>query len=152
MQVTTPNWSGLYSEPSYAYLIDMKGNEVHKWQLPCPPGLHGVLLESGNLLMAGIDGDRDDPDKPGSAPGYKYRMGGASGYLFELDWEGNILFQYHDAYMHHDFDKLPNGNYIYVQWVKIPEETRENIRGGIKDSEFIEEDGTLTMFADKSVS
>jgi hypothetical protein len=151
MQLPTPKWNGVYSEPSYAYLIDMKGNEVHRWHLPCPPGLHGVLLQSGHLLVSGIDGNRDDPDKPGSAPGYKYRMGGAAGYLFELDWEGNILFQYHDPYMHHYFDKLPSGNYIYVQWEKMPEAMRKDIRGGIKDSEFTEEDGTLTMFADNFI-
>lgn len=144
-------WTGLYSHESVAYLIDINGNEVHKWRLPCPPGNHGILLENGNLLVSGVDGSTDNPDKPGGNPGCKYRMGGVSGYLFELDWEGNIVFQYHDGYMHHDFDKLPNGNYIYPQWEKVPEEKQKEIRGGRKGSEFIEEDGTTTMFADNFI-
>ena len=116
LQITTTEWGGLYSEQAHAYLIDMNGNEVHKWRLPSPPGMHGVLLENGNLLLGAVDGSREDPNRPGTYPGCKYRMGGAAGYLFELDWEGNIVFQYHDPYMHHDFDKLPNGNYIYIHW------------------------------------
>ena len=151
MQLTTEEWSGLYSESSYAYLIDMHGNEVHTWRLPSMPGLHGVLLENGNLLVACIDGSREDVNKPGTYPGAKYLMGGASGYLFELDWEGNIVYQHHDPYMHHDFDKLPNGNYAYLQWEKVPEEKQRRIRGGIKGTEFIEEDGTTTMFTDNIV-
>ncbi len=84
-------WTGLYSHESVAYLIDINGNEVHKWRLPCPPGNHGILLENGNLLVSGVDGSTDNPDKPGNNPGCKYLMGGVSGYLFELDWE-EILF------------------------------------------------------------
>lgn len=129
MQTPTLEWSGLYSMSSHAYLIDMNGNEVHKWRLPSPP-VHGILLENGNLLMNGMDGTRDDPNKPGVYPGAKYPMGGGAGYLFELDWEGNIVFEYHDPSMHHDFDKLPNGNYIFIRWEKVPEEMQREIIGG----------------------
>ena len=150
MQTPTLEWSGLYSMSSHAYLIDMNGNEVHKWRLPSLP-MHGILLENGNLLVNGIDGSRDDPNKPGIYPGAKYPMGGEAGYLFELDWEGNILFQYHDPSMHHDFDKLPNGNYMFLTWEKVPEDLQRKIRGGIKGTEFIEEDGTRTIFTDNFV-
>jgi hypothetical protein len=78
-------------------------------------------------------------------------MGGAAGYLFELDWEGNIVFQYHDPYMHHDFDKLPNGNYIYIHWEKVPVQKIKEIRGGIRGSEFVEDDGTTLMFTDRLI-
>ncbi len=49
--------------------------------------------------------------------------------------------------MHHDFVKLPNGNYLYLAWEPVPPELREKIRGGIKGTEF--EAGA--MFNDKLV-
>ncbi|HDN58872.1 MAG TPA: aryl sulfotransferase [Candidatus Marinimicrobia bacterium] len=130
-----------YDKPHTAYLIDMNGNVVHKWILPFPPGLHGVLLPNGHLLVAGRCAKLDPPDRPGYG---KYGMGGSSGWLFELDWDGNIVFSHWDPGMHHDFDKLPNGNYIYVAWEKVPKSLQEKVRGGIKGTEH--KDGT--MFAD----
>jgi hypothetical protein len=62
-------------------------------------------------------------------------MGGASGILMELDWEGNILFEHFDPGMHHDFRKLPNGNYLYIGWEVIPPDLAKKVRGGIRGTE-----------------
>jgi hypothetical protein len=71
-------------------------------------------------------------------------MGGGAGLLVEYDWDGNILFEHHDSHCHHDMRKLPNGNYIYVVWEKVPPELAKRVRGGMMGTEH--EDGT--MFAD----
>ncbi|MBI3014598.1 MAG: aryl-sulfate sulfotransferase, partial [Candidatus Tectomicrobia bacterium] len=112
---------------------------------PFPPGLHARLLPNGNLLFAGRSGKVDPPDRPGVG---KYPMGGAAGWLIEMDWNGKILFQYRDPSMHHDFHPMPNGNYIYVAWDKVPKDLQNKVRGGYKGSEH-HSDGS--MFADKLV-
>lgn len=129
-----------YEYTSTMYLIDMAGNIVHTWDLPFPPGLHGVLLPDGHLL-AGGNSDEAVPDRPGRG---EYSMGGGAGWLYELDWEGNIVFKHWDPNQHHDFDKLPNGNYMYVAWEKVPKDVQEEVRGGMAGTEH--KDGT--MFSD----
>jgi hypothetical protein len=62
----------------------------------------------------------------------------------ELDWDGNILFEHFDPAMHHDFRKLPNGNYIYINWEVVPPDLARKVRGGQKGTEH--KDGT--MFCD----
>ncbi|MBW1667108.1 MAG: aryl-sulfate sulfotransferase [Deltaproteobacteria bacterium] len=126
-----------YDTDAKAFLIDMNGNVVHTWKLPFPPGDHGVLLPNGHYLMLGVTKEAA-PGRPGVG---KYHMGGEAGYLFELDWDGNIVFQYKDLNSNHDFDKLPNGDYIYVAWEKVPKDIQKKVRGGQKGTEF--KDGSM---------
>ena len=35
------------------YLIDLRGNIVHQWKLPYPPGLYGYLTDDGTLFYNG---------------------------------------------------------------------------------------------------
>jgi hypothetical protein len=125
-----------YEKPAPMYLIDMNGNVVHEWKLPFKSH-HGVLLPDGNLLVNCRD-EKQIEGRPGRKP---YVLGGAQGWLYELDWDGNIVFQHFDPNMHHDFDKLPNGNYIYAAWEQVPKSLKKKVRGGIKGSEF--DDGTM---------
>ena len=91
------------------WLIDMKGQIVHHWEVEHKPAAHGVLLPNGNLLYAG-----KRMDSP-------FKLGGAGGELLELDWNGNVRWKYEDPYMHHDFQRLPNGNTVVLRWVPTPE-------------------------------
>jgi hypothetical protein len=59
---------------SSAYLIDMQGAIVHRWQLPYRPGDYGYLLDNGHLLISG---------QTGKGP---VAFGGRGGILMELDW------------------------------------------------------------------
>jgi len=120
-----------YDTPSFMYLIDMSGKVVHTWKLPLP-AMHGELLPNGNLICSGRDKVMDTPDRPGKC---KYWMGGGTGWLFELDWDGNIVFQYRDQNMHHDFEKLPNGNYMYIGWEQVQKELQKKVRGGVIGTE-----------------
>ncbi|GAJ16933.1 unnamed protein product, partial [marine sediment metagenome] len=79
-------------------LIDMKGRVVHQWKVPYPPALYGVLLNSGNLLYAG-------QLENGPLASFK----GAGGELLEVDWNGNVVWNYQDRYLHHSFCRLFNG-------------------------------------------
>ena len=35
------------------YLVDMKGEIAHRWQMPYRPGLYGHLLDNGHLFYGG---------------------------------------------------------------------------------------------------
>lgn len=117
--------------PGKTYLMDMHGNTVHEWTLPFPP-FYAYLLPDGHLL-AGLRCTEDpDGQRPGLPP---HGMGGTLGWIMELDWEGNIVFQHKDLASHHDFKKLPNGNYIYVAWERLDEASARKVRGGMKGTE-----------------
>src|SRR5262244_4034448 len=87
-----------------AYLIDMQGRVMHHWSLPHRPGAYGYLLDNGHLLMAGRTGKSPAP------------FGGAGGTLMELDWDGNVQWEYVEDTMHHAFCRLPNGNTMVLGW------------------------------------
>jgi len=105
------------------WLVDMHGQFVHHWKTTNPPGQYGVLLPNGNLLYAA-----KCTDSP-------LDFGGSGGELLELDWDGNLLWQYKDLYMHHDFHRLPNGNTMVLRWVPTPEDIAVRVKGGIPGTE-----------------
>jgi len=107
------------------WLIDMEGRFVHHWLVESEPGEHAVLLPNGNLLFSG-----KEPDNP------LLELGGGGGELLELDWNSNIVWRYKDLYMHHDFQRLPNGNTMVLRWVKVPKALASKIKGGVPGSEF----------------
>lgn len=97
-------------------LIDLEGNEVHRWKTGLPPAGGVYLLESGNLLTAG---------RPAQNP--RFNGGGIGGVLQEFSWDGELLWEYTlaDDYqtMHHDLEPLPNGNVLAIVWEhRFPED------------------------------
>jgi hypothetical protein len=92
--------------------------------MPQPLGTHGVLLPNGNLLCAAWvpQGPLADFD-------------GAAGRIYELDWNGHIVWQYEDLYMHHDLCRMPNGNTLLLRWVPTPKDIAMRVRGGLPGTE-----------------
>lgn len=106
-----------------SYLLGMAGEVFHEWSLPDRPGGYARMLENGNLLAA----TRTDDGPPlRSAKG---------GRLVELDWDGNIVWEYTDHYQHHDFARLNNGNTVYLGWEVLPDAAQKKVHGGIPDTE-----------------
>jgi hypothetical protein len=91
------------------YLIDMEGYIVHKWKHKFPPGSHSMLLPNGNLLIA--------TGRTKEAP---VGIGGTGGGVQELDWEGNVVWEYKmlspTEVQHHTFWPMPNGNVLLLGW------------------------------------
>ncbi|MBW2209133.1 MAG: aryl-sulfate sulfotransferase, partial [Deltaproteobacteria bacterium] len=139
--VPIPGRSGAepYESPGELQLLDMKGNVVHKWETPYPA--HQARIHPNGNLVVSMRCAKPVPGRPGYD---EYHMGGATGMLMELDWDGNILFEHFDPNMHHDHAKLPNGNYMYVAWEVVPPDLAKKVRGGQKGTEH--KDGT--MFGD----
>lgn len=125
--------------PGEVSLMDMQGKVVHTWKTPYPPW-YARLTPDGTIVVC-LRCSKPHPRRPGYD---EYHMGGASGLLMELDWDSNTVFEHFDPYMHHDFRKLPNGNFIYIGWDAVPPELARKVRGGQKGTEH--KDGT--MFGD----
>ena len=139
--VTIPGRAGAepYEIPGELQLLDMKGNAVHKWETPYPA--HQARIHPNGNIVVSCRCAKPAPGRPGYD---EYHMGGATGMLMELDWDGNIIFEHFDPNMHHDHAKLPNGNYMYVAWEPVPPDLAKKVRGGQKGTEH--KDGT--MFGD----
>ena len=113
------------------FLVNMRGEVVHRWQVPFYP-LQARLLKNGNLLVTGQI-NKGWRNRPGFG---KLWMGGATGKIVELTWEGKTVFSHEDLNMHHAAAKLPNGHYLYPAWERIPAAQQKKVRGGIKGTEF----------------
>ena len=113
------------------YLIDMEGRVCHTWQ--SDEGInYAYLLPNGNLLL------RTGP--PSQEVSFINRpetdilpRGGrtASGAILELDWDSNVVWEYRDPFLHHDFERLSTGNTLVLVWEKMPEELAANVSGGV---------------------
>jgi len=101
------------------WLIDMQGGHVNYWETGYEPGCYGELLPTGNLLYGGKveDGPLTDIE-------------GAGGILMEVDWEGNVVWEYKDPYLHHAFYRTKNGNTLVLKWVAVPGEIAAKVKGG----------------------
>ena len=107
----------------FAWLVDMNGRVVNRWELTNPPGVHGRLLPNGNLMWLG------------RGEGAIEELGGGATELVEVDWDGNEVWRYDDPMLHHDFRYLDNGNVMVLRFVDIPEDLQKRIKGGVPGTE-----------------
>ncbi|WP_164520287.1 aryl-sulfate sulfotransferase [Specibacter cremeus] len=103
-------------------LIDLQGNEVHRWELPWPPGLGSVITDRQTLLCSG----RIVDDQPflGRAP-FK------GGVVAEVGWDGDVLWEVRHPSHHHDAILLRNGNVLLLGLGQVPADVAARVRGGI---------------------
>jgi outer membrane protein assembly factor BamB len=120
-----------------SYLIDMAGRVVHAWRYSWLRGFYGRLLENGNLILLGTDSSVPVPQIPeGTVPPFEVnvrRLGGNATHIVEMDWDGNVVWQYENHSIHHDFVRLPNGNTLVNEWVQMPEDVASSVRGGYRE-------------------
>ena len=67
------------------YLIDLKGNVVHTWQMSYPPGNSGYLTERGTFFYNG----KTNEDSKRFISGKPWKGGAA----LEVDWNGRVLWE-----------------------------------------------------------
>ncbi len=88
----------------HANLIDMEGLVCHRWY--SPEGInYGYLLPNGHLLL------RTGPQQTGTSPA----LGASAAGILELDWESNVVWECRLPMLHHDFQRLPNGNTLICE-------------------------------------
>ncbi len=106
---------------SYVYLLDMKGDIVHYWQIPGVIKHHGELLPNGHLLCSVNLKDVKNP----------LGLTFATSAIIELDWDSNVVWRYDDVYHDgHDRSRLSNGNTLYMRYKLLPEEKQRLVKGG----------------------
>ena len=120
-------YTPLYSSGE-VYLINLQGVEVHRWDMPYPPGLYGYLLPNGNLFYMGAVQDATQEDR---FPSWKRFNGGV---LLEVDWNGNVVWEHHDRDHHHDARRTPSGGAIYLTVERVPDEVAAQVKGGVPGS------------------
>jgi len=98
------------------YLIDMHGKPLHKWKVDYKPGQYGILLPDGTLLYGGATHCRVERD--GRILHEDNRWGGI---LQEINWRGEVIWSYRNDFMHHDYDRMPNGNNLVMVFEPLPE-------------------------------
>jgi hypothetical protein len=108
------------------YLIDLGGEVVHEWHLPCPAG-HAYLTQRGTVICNG-----HTPGKNGrfidAAP---WKLGS----LTEVDWRGEAIWEVRHPDHHHDGIRLANGNVLLLCLRELPYEVAKQVRGGRPGSE-----------------
>ena len=109
-------YGGLLSDTTY--LIDSDGMVVHTWKSEYAPSGTAYLLDNGNIVRGGRQPEVD-----------VFNGGGQGGRLQEITWGGEVVWDYlfasEDHLLHHDFDRMPNGNILAIAWErKSAEETR----------------------------
>jgi hypothetical protein len=120
------------------FLLDMDGRIVHRWRLPGYRLMQARLLPTGNLLALCTDASLPAPaqipfDQP-QPPFAQHirRLGGGSTDLRELDWDGEVVWSYHNEAIHHDFVRQANGHTLIAEWVELPEDIVRQVRGGVR--------------------
>ena len=102
-----------------AWLIDMQGRYINYWEMGYAPSCYGELLPNGNLLYGGKVEEGSLTD-----------LEGAGGVVLEVDWDGKVIWEYKDPYLHHPFHRLRNGNTLVLKWVEIPGTIAAKVKGG----------------------
>ncbi|MBT4160885.1 MAG: hypothetical protein HOC70_17120 [Gammaproteobacteria bacterium] len=108
-----------------AFLIDPKGQFVHQWEHE--RGItNAELLPNGNLIAMTMP----SPDVEGQRG-----LNGQAAACIELGWDGQVVWEYNDPWIHHDFKRLPNGNTLIIKWEPLPKRLIRKIKGGYLDKD-----------------
>ena len=108
----------------------MEGRVCHTWHSNEGIG-YAYLLPNGNLLLR--TGPAAEEVSFLSRPERELLpIGGrtVAGAILELDWDSNVVWEYRYPLLHHDFERLPNGNTLVLTWELIPEEMVQQVKGG----------------------
>jgi hypothetical protein len=104
-EVTWVLVGGAVKNPAFR-IFDRTGRTVHHWSDPLPGWAFGELvkpLSRGRILAILYDRNSSNP---------RHKI------LAELDWQGAVLWQFDPTSLglkvHHDFERLPNGNTIFL--------------------------------------
>src|SRR5215510_11001445 len=102
------------------YLVDLRGDVVHTWNLPYPPGLSGYLTPRGTLFYNGRTSEES----------FLSRFPFKGGVVLEADWNGNVLWEVRHPHHHHHGILLRNGNVLLHCLGQVPDDIAKRVTGG----------------------
>jgi len=104
----SPGWALFTASNGATFLIDPEGRPMHQWVGPDPEfpilgGTEPILQTPGHVLALVADP---------AFPGCDVECAKA----VELDWDGNVVWEYADTTrtLHHDMQRLENGNTMFM--------------------------------------
>ncbi len=113
-----------------SYLVDREGRAVHTW----------THDKAGSALYLTDEGHLYRLARIAEPPNFK--AGGVSGYVQELGWDSELLWEWKMAdeqkISHHDIEPLPNGNLLVVGWELI---TAEEAKAAGRRPELVPDQG-----------
>ncbi len=98
----------------FIYLINMQGEVVHTWNVGTTMPF-GKLQEDGTLVY--IANSTAQPNQ----------IETTHALIREVDWDNNILWEYKNEFIHHDFSKMPNGNILAIMWEQISDDNKAKL-------------------------
>lgn len=105
---------------NHTTLVDMQGRVVHQWHLD--DGMTNPQLQPNGNLMVQTAPPKDEEIVLG--------IGGSMAGIVELDWDSNVVWRYDNNWLHHDFERLANGNTLALKWEQMSEEFSTTVKGG----------------------
>jgi hypothetical protein len=109
----------------HATLVDMEGRVCHRWQSHEGIG-YAYLLPNGHLLCR---------TAPAQDVDIVNGLGGSSAALLELDWDSQIVWEYRNPMLHHDYERLSNGNTLVLLWEPLAPELSRQVQGGMRSEQ-----------------
>lgn len=110
-----------FNEPGEVHLVDNAGTIVHSWRTRFTTLI--AYLQPNGHIYAAMTPPLDMRNYP---------SGGSTGLIQELDWQGEVLWEYEDHQMTHDFEVMPDGGVAYVRWNLAPQSFARNVQGGMR--------------------
>jgi uncharacterized protein (UPF0248 family) len=109
------------------YLIDLRGEVVHTWNMPYPPGLSGYLTERGTLFYNGRTSEQS----------FLSRFPFKGGAVLEADWNGRVLWEVRHPDHHHHGILLHNGNVLLHCMGQVPDDVARRVKGGLAEESLL---------------
>lgn len=98
------------------YLINKKGEIIFDWNINNGNLGNDCIIEDDGKLLAMLESEEP-----------MIQLGGHGGKIELLDKEGNVEWEFtyssEDYVLHHDAERLPNGNILLMVWERIDAET-----------------------------
>jgi len=108
-------------------LVDLKGELVHRWNLPHRPGRHARLLPGGVLAYNGATLEISP-----LFPMWRKYSGGSMG---AYDRNGTLLNEVRDDYQHHDAHHYDDGRVLYTAVEPLTGAAAARVEGGVPGTE-----------------
>ena len=111
----------------------MQGRICHRWESEL--GIQYASMLPGGRVLCRASSSEDVRGQRG--------LNGQSPCVFELDWHGKLIWEYRDDWLHHDHERLANGNTLLIGWRRMSREQSSRVRGG-----FVADDDPEEMLGD----
>jgi hypothetical protein len=122
------------------FLLDIQGRIVWRWRFTGVRPEYAILTDRGALLCrtlpagppAGAFKPAGEDDPPMPLEERARTLPSNYRYLREVDFDGEILFEYEDPLLHHDFFHTPQDTFLVTRFVQMDKALSDRVRGPMR--------------------